>query len=177
LRLLTKAIHYEKIFLLKFLKLNNRTFLIKILRLASHSADGYYYPFIPVLLYFLSPDKASFFFIAALISFALELPICTIMKYGIKRNRPFEILGIAYKRSSPWDRFSLPSGHTSASSVMTVLVSYFFPVLILPAIMWSLLVGISRIYLGVHYPTDVLAGISIGIPSGLVGISMAGYFC
>ena len=111
-----------------------------------------------------------------MISFAIELPICTVMKHVIKRNRPFETLGMIYKRISPWDRFSLPSGHTSASSVITVLLSYFFPVLILPAVMWALMVGISRIYLGVHYPTDVLAGISIGVPSGLAGISMASYF-
>ncbi len=144
--------------------------------MASHSANGYYYPFIPILLYFLSPAKALFFFLAGLISFALELPICTIMKYGIKRSRPFETLEMIYSRSFAWDRFSLPSGHTSAASVMMVLLSYSFPILMLPTIIWALLVGISRIYLGVHYPTDVLAGISVGIPSGLAGIGMAGYF-
>jgi len=176
LKLLTNTIHYDNIFLLRVFKLNNKKIVSRILRMASHSANGYYYPFIPVLLYFLSPNKALFFFISALISFTLELPICTIMKYGIKRNRPFETLDMIYKRSLPLDRFSLPSGHTSASSVMTVLLSYFFPILMLPAIMWALLVGISRIYLGVHYPTDVLAGMSIGIPSGLAGIIMAGYF-
>ena len=176
MKLLASALHYDNVFLLSIFQLDDKKFISKILPLASHSANGYYYPLIAALLYFLSRDKGAAFFMAALISFAFELPICTIMKYGIKRSRPFETLEAVHKRRSPGDRFSLPSGHTAAAFVIAILLSYFFPVLLLPSVIWASLVGMSRIYLGVHYPTDVLAGMAVGILSGLSGIILAGYF-
>ena len=175
MRLLANAMHFDNVFLLSIFQLNDIKYISTILPLASHSANGYYYPFIPAFVFLLDPANASFFLFAGLISFAIELPICMIMKYSIKRNRPFEAIDTIYKRSSPGDQFSLPSGHASAAFVMTVLISYFYPVLMLPAIIWASLVGISRIYLGVHYPTDVLAGMAIGILSGLSGITFAGH--
>ena len=176
MKLLTNAIHYDNVFFLSIFQLDDKKIISKILPLVSHSANGYYYPLISAFLYFLSPDKGLSFFMAALISFAVELPVCTIMKYGIKRSRPFETLEGIHHRRSPGDRFSLPSGHTSAAFVMAVLLSCFYPALLLPAIIWASLVGISRIYLGVHYPTDVLAGMAVGTFSGLAGVSLAGYF-
>jgi undecaprenyl-diphosphatase len=58
--------------------------------------------------------------------------------------------------------------------VIATLISHFFPSLMVPVSIWAMLVGISRIYLGVHYPTDILAGLVIGIICALAGITIFG---
>jgi undecaprenyl-diphosphatase len=140
----------------------------------SHSGNGYYYPAIPLLFYFIDPQIAWSFFLAALLAFAIELPLYKIIKKGIKRNRPYKAVSGVHQRVSPSDQFSFPSGHTAAAFVIATLTSNFFPVIAVPGFTWASLVGFSRIYLGVHYPSDILAGLVIGIFCAFAGIMVFG---
>ena len=140
----------------------------------SHTGNGYYYPAVPAVLVLIDPHKAWSFFLAGLFAFAIELPLYKLLKNGIRRHRPCEVLAGVHGRISPGDQFSFPSGHTAAAFVMATLLSYFFPVLAMPLFFWALLVGLSRIYLGVHYPSDILAGIVVGVFSALTALGMTG---
>jgi undecaprenyl-diphosphatase len=143
--------------------LNGRKLLSIAMPWMSHTGNGYYYPAVPALMLFVDSRKAWTFFLTGLLAFAIELPLYKLLKNGIKRDRPCEALADIHGRVSPSDRFSFPSGHTAAAFVMARLLSYFFPMLSMPLYCWALSVGFSRIYLGVHYPTDILAGLIIGL--------------
>ncbi len=85
------------------------------------------------------------------------------LKALIDRDRPFTTYPEIEKLSSGGDS-SFPSGHTIEAFAMAAAVSFLFRRrrLIIPVYIWASLVAYSRMALGVHYPSDVLAGIVIG---------------
>lgn len=89
------------------------------------------------------------------------------LKYLVKRDRPYVSLKDVYfrKDNSPTDRYSFPSGHTTtAFSIATSLTLRYpdKPAVIAVSYLYAALIGYGRIYLGVHYPSDVLGGMVIG---------------
>jgi membrane-associated phospholipid phosphatase len=89
--------------------------------------------------------------------------ITNIMKYSINRKRPFEMYPDIQKESGGGSP-SFPSGHTSSAFSLATSLSLNYPewYIILPSYAWAGAVGYSRMHLGVHYPSDVLAGALIG---------------
>ena len=85
------------------------------------------------------------------------------LKSVIVRDRPFTTYPYIEKLSSGGDS-SFPSGHTLEAFAMAATVSFMFrrKKIIFPVYIWAILVAYSRMALGVHYPSDVLAGIMIG---------------
>jgi membrane-associated phospholipid phosphatase len=87
------------------------------------------------------------------------------------RPRPYELMADAVLRQQPAHGTSFPSSHTAVTvAVVIALVPFLVRPLAAVAIGYAVLVGWSRLYLGVHYPLDVLAGAGIGIAVGGVGL-------
>lgn len=170
-RFVSTVSNWDVVFLTRIAGLDGRRFISWIMPWISHTGNGYYYPLIPLFLYLFNDRIALHFFLAAMIAFSLELPLYKLVKNSIRRDRPYEVILGVNRRISPSDRFSFPSGHTAAAAIIALLISHFLPVLSVPCFMWASLVGLSRIYLGVHYPTDVLAGMVLGLASGWVGMN------
>jgi len=80
-----------------------------------------------------------------------------LVKRTVVRARPGES-GLHAPVVAEPDRFSFPSGHAAASMSVALGYGVTFPVLALPLLVLALLVGFSRVRLGVHFPGDVLAG-------------------
>ncbi len=92
------------------------------------------------------------------------------LKRIVKRDRPFiqDPNLIIKKRNA--SGFSFPSGHTTTAfaTATSLVIAYPKWQVGVPAYLWAMGVGYSRMRLGVHYPTDVLVGALIGIGSGLL---------
>jgi len=136
--------------------------LTRLSKLISHSADGFYYVLIPLFMLLVDTTHAQLAFIALTMAFCIERPIYCLLKKGLKRNRPADALPDFNSFITPSDQFSFPSGHTSGAFLCATVAATLIPELFWPAYLWGCLVGASRILLGVHFPTDTLAGALIG---------------
>lgn len=95
-----------------------------------------------------------------------------ILKPAFARLRPFQIKeGIELIVSAPKD-FSFPSGHTMASAICATVIFLQNKKCGLYTIILAFLISFSRLYLYVHFPTDVLAGVILGILIGVVSVKI-----
>ena len=86
-----------------------------------------------------------------------------IIKVSVNRIRPYIMLTDLNIKKIGIDKYSFPSGHTTAAFTTAVMVAFFFPSITIPCILLACGVGISRMYLGVHFPSDVLVGMILGV--------------
>jgi undecaprenyl-diphosphatase len=92
------------------------------------------------------------------------------LKRWTRRPRPFRAHEEIIAHAPPLDEFSFPSGHTLHAVTFSVIALAYFPLLAPLLIPFTLLVAASRVVLGLHYPSDVLAATLIGC--GLAGTSL-----
>jgi len=162
-RLLSGIARIDTAFCLRIYHLSGKRALDSFFYGVSRAGDGYLYGFIGLIIACCFPERAADLLISGFIAFAIELSLYKLLKNTIRRVRPFEAIAFITNRIAPPDTFSFPSGHTAAAVVMTVILGSFSPLLLIPMIVFSSLVGFSRVYNGVHYPGDVLAGAALGL--------------
>ncbi len=103
---------------------------------------------------------------AAGVSVALSSLAFSLVKGRVARPRPYEVLADVPCLLVPPDRFSFPSGHTMNAFAVLGAFRVLVPgseAVFLPLGMW---IGASRVFLGVHYPSDVLVGAGLGTAVG-----------
>ena len=100
--------------------------------------------------------------IKAMISITISTGIGKILKVTVTRLRPFINIPNLNIKKIGIDKYSFPSGHTTGAFSLAVIIALYFPIFGLITVPLAICVGISRIYIGVHYPTDVIMGIFIG---------------
>ncbi|MET0217870.1 MAG: phosphatase PAP2 family protein [Burkholderiales bacterium] len=97
---------------------------------------------------------------------ALAGGVCTLFYKGLKhataRPRPCDACAQIQRRARPLDQFSFPSGHTLHAVAFSLVASAYYPGLLWLLVPYTLLVALSRRVLGLHYPTDALAGGALG---------------
>ena len=98
-----------------------------------------------------------------LLAMGLQIVAYFAIKQTFSRQRPFAIFKEVSCIVHPLDRYSFPSGHAAAAFVLLGTVGVFYSHMFLPFLLLAILIAFSRIYVGVHYPSDVLAGALLGI--------------
>ena len=109
-----------------------------------------------------------------MLALTINLIICNIiLKPMVGRMRPYDLLEYEILINGLSD-FSFPSGHTSASFAAATVLYRMNKKWGVVGFIFASLMGFTRVYLGVLFPTDVLGGVVIGIFSGWVGIALYG---
>jgi undecaprenyl-diphosphatase len=133
----------------------------RLFQVASRLGDGVvWYTLIGVMLFF--GRHGALVALQMAVSGLLGLLLYRFLKRTFVRERPFVTHGVITRAGAPLDRFSFPSGHTLHAVCFTVLAVGGFPALTVVLVPLAILIALSRVVLGLHYPTDVLVGALIG---------------
>jgi len=101
---------------------------------------------------------------------AAGVALYKVLKTRLIRSRPFEAHSEIVLGTAPLDRYSFPSGHTLHAVSFTLLIVAYYPVWAWVLIPFTAMVALSRVILGLHYPTDVLAGGAMGALLALIAL-------
>ncbi|HET9700520.1 MAG TPA: phosphatase PAP2 family protein [Burkholderiales bacterium] len=144
----------------------NRGLRLRWLRLplqaASRLGDGvFWYSLLAALLALHGREAAG-----QILHILLTGAVCSLIYKWLKartlRPRPYQVLQAIRAGAAPLDRFSFPSGHTLHAVAFSVMTSAWFPETAWVVWPFTFLVALSRPVLGLHYPSDVLAGAAVG---------------
>lgn len=113
---------------------------------------------------------------ALAVSLVLDAICCNvILKPWVARIRPCDVNTAVHLLIARPTDYSFPSGHAAASFTAVSALYFSHSRLWIPSLVLALLIAFSRLYLYVHYPTDVLAGSMLGMMLGALGFALSKY--
>lgn len=153
-------LHSVDVFILELVNLSYHNFILDNLSLLiSNLGIIYFWIIVSVILYLFGNEKGKIVAKRMIIILLLTTIITQLIKIFIMRPRPYTELSNLILLDLGTD-YSFPSGHTATSSAMAYVLSKEYNKWIF--ILIPLVVAFSRLYIGVHYPSDVLGGFLLG---------------
>ena len=129
---------------------------------ATRLGDGWlYYGLCPVLLLVGGPARYAAV-VSAAASAMVGIAVFQLLKRASGRKRPCALEPHCWANTPPPDQFSFPSGHSISAFAIAVPIGLFYPALIVPMLLLAVSIAASRVILGMHFLSDVIAGCLIG---------------
>lgn len=156
----------EAALLQKLSILGSRSWLANLFVTVSRLGDGPLWILTAAALLLLGGASGKKAVVAGGLAVVISVAVFKAMKQRVARPRPFEVWTEVPCLLAPPDRFSFPSGHTMTAFAVHAVLHRMIPGsdwFFLPA---AVLIGLSRLFLGLHYPTDVLIGSVLGYAIG-----------
>lgn len=142
--------------------------------LATRAGDGWLWIALAFVLLLFGGSRRFDALGAAFASLAAGQIAFLVLKQLIGRERPCATEQHCWAKLLPPDRFSFPSGHTITAFSIAVPIGLYYPSLLAGLIFCALSIAFSRVLLGLHYLSDVLAGVLIGCSIGIGAFSLLG---
>ena len=128
----------------------------------SRLGDGVFWYTLMIVLAVFGGHAGALAALQMFITGSVALALYRLLKRWTRRPRPFRRCHAVIAHVPPLDEFSFPSGHTLHAVSFTMVALATFPALAPLLVPFTALVAASRVVLGLHYPSDVLAAIGIG---------------
>lgn len=146
-----------------------------LFRIASFLGDGWLWYALIALLPWLYPGSGWVAAGHAIVTGTIGLLLYKLIKPRAVRERPYITHSVISCASAPLDRYSFPSGHTLHAVSFTLVIASYFPEWAGLLLALTVLIALSRVILGLHYPTDVAAGALLGGTIGFGSLWVAGF--
>jgi undecaprenyl-diphosphatase len=135
----------------------------------AHSGDSWFWLLGLLLLWYFGTPEWRNMAVAMAIGVAITAAVVMLIKFTVRRSRPAGEWGNIYRRTDP---HSFPSGHAARAAMLAVVAIGSGPAWLAGIlVIWAPLVALARISMGLHYLSDVLAGMVLGMAIGL-GINL-----
>jgi undecaprenyl-diphosphatase len=155
-----------------FCNRRSRNFTVRSLfRIASRLGDGVFWYSLMVVLLLEYQVEALPAILHMIVVGLLGTMIYKFIKGKTLRPRPFNVYPAIVCVGKTLDQFSFPSGHTMHAAAFSIVVLAYYPGLFWLVVPFAVLVALSRPILGLHYPSDVLAGAALG--AVIAGLSLS----
>ena len=151
---------------------STRNWVVSVLKVVSRVGDGWLWYGIVVCLPWAGGPVGTSASVRMIGVGIVDILLYKIIKRWIARPRPFRTCAGIRECTPSLDEYSFPSGHTLHSVACSLILTVYYPMFALFVWPLTMLIAVSRIVLGLHYPSDVIVGALIGAITAAVSFNL-----